>query len=70
MRRYKIGSRWATPSRQYTGAWRRNPWINALSRATAWAFNDGSGSADSQLQAAIRVWEDEGGSLGIYRGFR
>jgi hypothetical protein len=69
MRRYKFGNRWATPLRQYTGAWRRNPWINAvLLRSTASMHNDGS--ADSQEKTAIRVWEYEGGSLGTHRGIR
>lgn len=69
MRRYKTESRWATLSRPYAGAWRRNPWINAvMSRSTALLHTDGS--ADSQQKTAIRVWEDEGGSLAPHRGIR
>jgi hypothetical protein len=64
MRNPTIKSRWHTPHAQFSGQWRQNPWINA----------NGSGSParlrapdidaqDRQQKAAIRIWEDEGGSI-------
>ena len=64
MRHTIFKSRWHTPRRSYSGNWRQNPWINAT---------DGSSQAhveapapitqDRQQKAAIRTWEDEGGSI-------
>lgn len=66
MRRSTIGSRWATPQQRYTGCWRQNPWINAtLSHATPSLHDDGA--EERQQKAAMRVWEDEGGSLDAHR---
>jgi hypothetical protein len=50
--------------RQYSGNWRQNPWINAAnssSQARVEAADDDT--QDRQQKAAIRVWEDEGGSI-------
>lgn len=66
MRRYKTGSRWATPSRHYAGALHQNPWINAVLARSTTSLQDDAG-ADSEQKAAVRVWEDEGGSLGAHR---
>ncbi len=76
MRRTTIGSRWITPGRRYSGAWRQNPWINAMSNTLHTRSETESGSAedrkpagqpgpdDRQQRAAVRTWENEGGSLG------
>jgi hypothetical protein len=69
MHRTTIASRWVTPQRQYTGGWRQNPWINAaLSRLTAPLHGDGT--EQRQQKAALRAWENEGGSLGAHRSIR
>lgn len=62
-------SRWATPHRRYTGYWTENPWINAtLLRSTAPPQDD---DIEQRPQsAAMRVWENEGGSLGTQRSTR
>ncbi|GFE85194.1 hypothetical protein [Steroidobacter agaridevorans] len=75
MRRTTIGSRWNTPGRRYAGGWRQNPWINAMCNAlhvrneTDGACSDRKladqpGPDDRQQRAAVRIWENEGGSLG------
>jgi hypothetical protein len=64
MRRITLGSRWSTPRQQYSGNWSQNPWINAVSRNSQ-ARSEAAGHAtqDWQQQAAIGVWEDDGGSI-------
>lgn len=56
-----IGSRWSTPGRRYAGGWRQNPWINAVCNAIASVDEDSA--ADRQQRAAVKTWENEGGSL-------
>lgn len=84
MRRTTNGSRWTTPSRRYTGSWRHNPWINAVCTALhARSETEGSAiepidvdaaasqrndRQDRQQGAAVRTWENEGGSLGAHPG--
>ena len=64
MRHTTTKSRWHTPRRPYSGDWRQNPWINATdssSQARSEAADDIT--QDRQQKAAIRIWEDEGGSI-------
>lgn len=64
MRHTAIKSRWHTQRRQYSGNWRQNPWINATigsSPARVEAADDIL--QDPQQKAALRTWEDEGGSI-------
>lgn len=65
MRHTLFKSRWHTPRRPYSGDWRHNPWINNAQENSSPAR---IGVADDipqerQQKAAIRVWEDEGGSI-------
>jgi hypothetical protein len=65
MRHTLFKSRWHTPRRPYSGDWRHNPWINNAQDNSSPAR---IGVADDitqerQQKAAIRVWEDEGGSI-------
>lgn len=63
--RYTIGSRWTTQSRSYAGGWRQNPWINAMCSALR-AQREARGSSIASIatdRAAVRTWENEGGSL-------
>lgn len=66
MRRTTTASRWATPHRRYTGGWRQNPWINAAVPGSSASVRD-DGTEERQLKAAMRAWENEGGSLGAHR---
>lgn len=66
MRLTTIGSRWAAQRRQYAGGWRRNPWINAA-LGSSQSESETDGSQDRQQKAAIRIWENEGGSLDTHR---
>ena len=64
MRHTTIKGHWNTPRRTYSGDWRQNPWINARdssSQARSEAADDAT--LDGQQKAAIRTWEDEGGSI-------
>lgn len=72
MSRSTNGSRWSTPGRRYAGGWRENPWINAMCNAVharsetgdvASASADADSAADQQQRAAVKTWENEGGSL-------
>lgn len=67
MSRTTIGSRWNTPGRHYAGGWRQNPWINAM-RIALEARHEPKDNADWQQRAAVRTWENEGGSLGTHPG--
>ena len=59
-----IRSRWYTPRRPYSGDWRQNPWINGTdSRSQALSEAGDDDAQELQQQAAIRTWEDEGGSI-------
>ena len=68
MRHTIFKSHWHTPRRPYSGDWRQNPWINATARRS----QARSEAADdiTQQKAAIRVWEDEGGSIGTHGNVR
>lgn len=64
MRDTDIKSRWHTPHPQYSGQWLQNPWINATNGASQ--VRQEAADADTQERqhkAAIRTWEDEGGSI-------
>jgi hypothetical protein len=65
MRRTTIESRWNTPRRQYSGNWHENPWINATSGSSQARVEvaDHDTQDRQQQKAAIRIWEDEGGSI-------
>lgn len=64
MRHTIFKSRWHTPRRPYSGDWPQNPWINATaSRSQARSEAADDITQDRQQKAAIRVWEDEGGSI-------
>ncbi len=64
MRLTKIRSRWHTPRRHYSGTWRQNPWINAtIGSSQARGETTDDDTQDRQQKAAIRTWEDEGGSI-------
>jgi hypothetical protein len=65
MRTTTIGSRWNTPRQRYAGGWRENPWINAAYNALHAASDT---HQDRQQTAAVRTWENEGGSLGTHPG--
>ena len=65
MPRLTIGTRWVTPSRRYTGGWRQNPWINAVSAASRARSES---NQDLQQKAAVKIWENEGGSLSPHPG--
>jgi hypothetical protein len=64
MRHTLFKSRWHMPRRPFAGDWRQNPWLPATassSQARSEAPDDLT--QDRQQKAAIRVWEDEGGSI-------
>ena len=64
MRHTIITSRWHTPRRPYSADWRHNPWINATdSRSQARVEAADDMTQDRQHRAALRIWEDEGGSI-------
>ncbi|HEY5755312.1 MAG TPA: hypothetical protein VIU34_05785 [Steroidobacter sp.] len=66
-----IGSRWNTPRRRYAGGWQQNPWINAVystTHAGSNALQRNDSHQDGQQTAAVRTWENEGGSLGTHPG--
>ncbi len=64
MRHIVIKSRWHTPRRPYAGQWPQNPWINAADSSSQARADAGDGiTQDRQQKAAIRIWEDEGGSI-------
>lgn len=70
MPRTPIGSRWNTPGRRYAGNWRHNPWINAahgdlpIESPGSHHCQHNDNQQDRQQRAAVRAWENEGGSLG------
>ena len=71
MRHTLLKSRWHTPRRQYSGDWRQNPWIHATdSSAQIGVEAPDELTQDRQRNAAIRVWEDEGGSIGTHGNVR
>jgi hypothetical protein len=64
MRNPTIKGRWHTPHGQFSGQWRQNPWINATSSGSQARLRAPDIDAqDRQQKAAIRIWEDEGGSI-------
>ena len=64
MRHITITSRWTTPRRPYSGDWRQNPWLHATdNRSQARVAAPDDPTQDRQQKAAIRTWEDEGGSI-------
>lgn len=77
MRRTSSGSRWISSGHRYAGGWRQNPWINAVSNTLQARSEAGNGSSASididpaadrhvgnqEQKAAVRTWENEGGSL-------
>ena len=64
MRHTIVNGRWHTPRRPYSGDWRQNPWINATdNRLQARLEAPDALSQERQQKAAIRTWEDEGGSI-------
>lgn len=70
--RHPIGSRWTPPSRRYSGGWRQNPWINAMFGALH-AQHEATDSSTASIAtdcAAVRTWENEGGSLGSHPSSR
>ncbi len=76
MSRTTIGSRWQMLNQRYRGGWHQNPWINAVfSAAHAGGESDGSlatarrndDNQARQQKAAVRAWENEGGSLDTHQ---
>jgi hypothetical protein len=64
MRHTIFKSRWHTPRRPYSGDWRHNPWINPTdNRLQARVEAPDDLTQERQQKAAIRTWEDEGGSI-------
>jgi hypothetical protein len=64
MRHTLFKSRWHTPRRPYSGDWRNNPWINAKDTSSPARIEIADViTQDRQQKAAIKVWEDEGGSI-------
>ena len=63
MRRATTKSRWHTPHAQFSGKWRHNPWINSINGSHARLETLDIAAQDRQQQAAMRVWEDDGGSI-------
>ncbi len=78
MRRAKSTSRWSVPGPRYKGGWHGNPWIDAVfSASQVRGETDGSpatparidGIQERQHWAAMKIWENEGGSLAVVREF-
>lgn len=64
MRHTIVKSRWHTQRRPYSGDWRQNPWISATDRSLQPRVEAPHElTQDRQQKAAIKTWEDEGGSI-------
>ena len=64
MRHTLLKSPWHTLRRPYSGDWRHNPWINAKDNSSPARIEVADAiTQDRQQKAAIRIWEDEGGSI-------
>jgi hypothetical protein len=64
MRYTLFNTHWHTSRRPYSGDWRHNPWINAKDNGSpARAEVAEEMTQDRQQKAAIKTWEDEGGSI-------
>lgn len=62
MRRLTIRNGWSTPRLHHSGTWLQNPWFSAINMS-ARARHANADTHEHQLQAAIRVWEGEGGRI-------
>ena len=66
MRHANTRSRWHTPRARYSGEWRQNPWINSTNSTSQARLETLDIAAQDRQQAAIGVWEDDGGSIGSH----
>jgi hypothetical protein len=64
MRRLTIKNGWSTPRLHYSGTWQQNPWLSATNmKARSRNAISNAEVQKRQQQAAIRIWESEGGRI-------